>query len=140
VKIATSISISRKRRGLQMRQGPVNPAMATQAMSQHDLNDMKRLHGGGHAHFTSNSALQQNSGHWQASMHKDQGLMSSNPYAKSDSEDQMNDQQHRSQLSTPDGLEYATRGPGSSKHDTFEEMFSRIGSITAQLERKNAVI
>ncbi|PWA35604.1 Histone-fold [Artemisia annua] len=124
--------------GLQMRQGPVNPAMATHAMSQHDLNDMKRLHGGGHAHFTSNSALQQNSGHWQASMHKDQGLMSSNPYAKSDSEDQMNDQQHRSRLSTPDGLEHATRGPGSSKHDTFEEMFSRIGSITAQLERQNA--
>ncbi|PWA58779.1 Histone-fold [Artemisia annua] len=116
--------------GLQMRQGPVNPAMATQAMSQHDLNDMKRLH--------RNSALQQNSGHWQASMHKDQGLISSNPYAKSDSEDQMNDQQHRSQLSIPDGLEHATRGPGSSKHDTFEAMFSRLGSITAQLERQNA--
>ena len=120
----------------QMRQGP---AMATQAMSQHALNDMKRLHGGGHAHFTGNPALQQNSSHWQASMHKDQGLMSSNPYGKSDSADQMNDQQHRSQLSTPHVLEHATRGPGSSKDDTFEAMASRPISITAQMERQNAV-
>nr|GEW20773.1 transcription initiation factor TFIID subunit 4b [Tanacetum cinerariifolium] len=122
---------------LQMRQGPVNSAMANQAMSQHALNDMKRLHAGGHAHFTSNPALQQNSSHWQASMHKDQSLVSSNPYAKSDSADQMNDQQQRSHLSTPHGLEHATGGPGSSKDDTFEAMSSRPGSITAQLERQN---
>nr|GEV58588.1 transcription initiation factor TFIID subunit 4b [Tanacetum cinerariifolium] len=123
---------------LQMRQGPVNPAMAPQAMSQHALNNMKRLHGDGHAHFTSNPALQKNSSHWQASMHKDQSLVSSNPYATSDSADQMNDQQHRSHLSTPQGLEHVTGGPGSSEDDTFEAMSSRRGSITAQLERQNA--
>ncbi|PWA58782.1 Histone-fold [Artemisia annua] len=122
---ASHASNANQSHDLQMRQGQVNPAMATQAMSQHALNDMKRLHGGGHAHFTGNPALQQNSSHWQASMHKDQGLMSSNPYAKSDSADQMNDQQHRSQLSAPHGLEHATRGPGSSKDDTFEAMASR---------------
>ncbi|GKA06291.1 hypothetical protein Tco_0685515 [Tanacetum coccineum] len=50
----------------------------------------------------------------------------------------MNDQQHRSHLSTPHGLEHATGGPVSLKDDTFEAMSSRPGSITAQLERQNA--
>ncbi|KAJ0913533.1 putative transcription factor Hap3/NF-YB family [Helianthus annuus] len=105
---------------LQMRQGPV----------QTPFTDMKRLHGGSLAHFTSS-----NSGHWQPSMHKD---MPSMGYAKQEPLDHMNDQQHKSQLGQTE----------SSKDETFEMMSSRPGfsssmnksepmSITAQLERQN---
>ncbi|KAI3713367.1 hypothetical protein L1987_71944 [Smallanthus sonchifolius] len=125
----SSQSFKEQTHDLQMRQGPVQSA----------FNDMKRLHGGSLAHFPSNSGMQQSSGHWQPSMHKDQSLMSSMVYAKQEPLDQMNDQQHKSQLSAPQQI-------GSSKDDF--EMSSRPGfptsmnkpepmSITAQLERQN---
>ncbi|XP_076915181.1 transcription initiation factor TFIID subunit 4b-like isoform X1 [Bidens hawaiensis] len=113
-------------RDLQMRQGPVPNA----------FNDMKRMHTGGLAHFTGNSA------HWQQSMHKDQSMMPSMGYAKQEPLDQMNDP-HKSQMSAPQSqIE-------SSKDESFEMMSSRPGfsssmnkpevmSITAQLERQNA--
>lgn len=121
---------------LQMRQGPLHPTMGSQPMNpmslserQNVINEMNRMHPGGLAHFANNSP---NSGHWQQSM----------GYGKPDSMDQMNNQQHKSQ-----GIEQVS---GSSKDDTFE-MSSRPGfstpmnkpepmSITAQLERQNAVI
>nr|GEW31775.1 probable histone-arginine methyltransferase 1.3 [Tanacetum cinerariifolium] len=43
-------------------------------------------------------------------------------------------------MSTPHGLEHATRGPGSSKDNTFKAMSSRPGSITAQPERQDAAV
>ncbi|KAI3812989.1 hypothetical protein L1987_17702 [Smallanthus sonchifolius] len=110
---------------------------------------MKRLHGGSLAHFTSNSGLQQSSGHWKPSMHKDQSLMPSMVYAKQEPLDQMNDQQHKSQMSAPQGPSSISPGQiGSSKDETFEMMSSRPGfptsmnkpepmSITTQLERQN---
>nr|XP_043616687.1 transcription initiation factor TFIID subunit 4b-like isoform X2 [Erigeron canadensis] len=138
---------------LQMRQGPVHPTMGSQPMNPMSLPDMKRMHAAGLTHYTSNSP---NSGHWQPSMHKDQSLMSSMPYAKPDSLDQMNDQQHKSQLSTSHNSssfssnqhEHGSGVAGSSKDDSLEMMSSRPGfstpmnklepkSITAQLERQN---
>ncbi|KAD3641266.1 hypothetical protein R6Q59_003878 [Mikania micrantha] len=124
----SSQSFKQQTHDLQMRQGPV----------QNPFNDMKRLHGSGLAHFTSSSGLQQNSGHWQPSMHKDQSLMSSMAYAKQEPFDQMNDQ-HKSQLSAPQGPPSVSPGQvESSKDDSFEMMSSRPMSITAQLERQNA--
>ncbi|KAK9051090.1 hypothetical protein SSX86_027716 [Deinandra increscens subsp. villosa] len=125
----SSQSFKQQTHDLQMRQGPV----------QNAYSDMKRLHGGGPAHFTSSSGLQQSSGHWQPPMHKDQSLMSSMAYAKQEPLDQMNDQQHKSQLSVPHGGP-SSIPPGqieSSQEEAYEMMSSRPMSITAQLERQN---
>ncbi|KAI3758807.1 hypothetical protein L6452_06379 [Arctium lappa] len=168
----SSQSFKQQSHDLQMRQGPVHPSMgasqvgiSTQAMNpmslperQNAFNDMKRMHGGGLTHFASNSGLQQNSGHWQPSMHKDQSLLSSMAYVKPEPVDQMNEQQHKSQLSTPQGASSFSPGQheqgsaisGPSKDETFEMLSSRPNfstsmskpepmSITAQLERQNAL-
>ncbi|KAK1438678.1 hypothetical protein QVD17_04488 [Tagetes erecta] len=135
----SSQSFKQQTHDLQMRQGPV----------QNAFNDMKRLHAGGIGHFTSSSGLQQSSGHWQPSMHKDQNLISSMGYAKQEPIDQINDQQHKSQMSAPQSLSSISQGQmESSKEETFEMMSSRPGfstsmnkqepmSITSQLERQN---
>ncbi|KAK9066037.1 hypothetical protein SSX86_015439 [Deinandra increscens subsp. villosa] len=134
----SSQSYKQQTHDLQMRQGAI----------QNVFTDMKRLHGGGIAHFTSSSGLQQSSGHWQPSMHKDQSPMSSMAYAKQESLDQINDQQHKSQLSVPQASSISAGQIESSKEETFVMMPSRPGfstsmnkqepmSITAQLERQN---
>ncbi|KAJ9567566.1 hypothetical protein OSB04_003532 [Centaurea solstitialis] len=162
----SSQSFKQQSHDLQMRQGPVHPSMgASQAMNsmslperQNAFSDMKRMHAGGLTHFASNSGLQQNSGHWQPSMHKDPSLLSSMAYVKPEPVDQMNDQQHKSQLSTPQGASSFSPGQheqggaisGPSKDETFEMLSSRPNfstsmskaepmSITAQLERQNAL-
>lgn len=157
-------SFKQQNHDLQMRQGPVHPSMgashSTQAMNsmslaerQNAFNDMKRMHGGGLTHFASNSGLQQNSGHWQPSMHKDQSLLSSMAYVKPEPVDQiqMNEQQHKSQLGASSGQhEQGSAISGPSKDETFEMLSSRPNfstsmskpepmSITAQLERQNAL-
>ncbi|KAJ9541551.1 hypothetical protein OSB04_028057 [Centaurea solstitialis] len=162
----SSQSFKQQSHDLQMRQGPVHPSMgASQAMNsmslperQNAFSDMKRMHAGGLTHFASNSGLQQNSGHWQPSMHKDPSLLSSMAYVKPEPVDQMNDQQHKSQLSTPQGASSFFPGQheqggaisGPSKDETHEMLSSRPNfstsmskaepmSITAQLERQNAL-
>ncbi|KAI3726627.1 hypothetical protein L1987_66425 [Smallanthus sonchifolius] len=124
---------------LQARQDPIHPI---------------RTHGGGPIYFTSSSP---NSSHWQPSMHKDQSLMSSMAYGKPDHMDQMNEQQHKTLVSAPQGPSSFSPGQheqvrgvlGSSKDITFEMLSSRPGfstpmnkpepkSITAQLEYQNA--
>ncbi|XP_024992557.1 transcription initiation factor TFIID subunit 4b-like isoform X2 [Cynara cardunculus var. scolymus] len=153
----SSQSFKQQSHDLQMRQGPVHPSMgASQAMSlperQNAFSDIKRMHGGGLTHFTSNS------GHWQPSMHKDQSLLSSMAYVKPEPVDQMNDQQHKSQLSAQQGTSSFSPGQheqgsaisGPSKDETFEMLSSRPNfstsmskpeamSITAQLERQNVL-
>lgn len=124
-------SMNMSSQSLQMRQGPVHPTMGNQPMNPMNLPDMKRMHGGSLPHFPGNT---QNSGHWQPPK----------PYQKPDHVDQMNDQQHKSQM--PAQLEQVS---GASKDETFE-IPSRPGfsgsmnktepmSITAQLERQNAI-
>ncbi|MFS8021657.1 hypothetical protein Hanom_Chr16g01429971 [Helianthus anomalus] len=95
----SSPSFKQQTHDLQMRQGPV----------QTSCSDMKRLH-------------------WQPSMHTDQSLMSSMAYVKQEPLNQINDQQHISYLSAPQGqIE-------SSRDETFEMMSLTPGFSTSMNE------
>lgn len=119
---------------LQTRQGPVHTNMGTQSTNQNTISDMKRLLEGGLTHLTNKSSLQQTSGHWQPSINNVKP-----------------EQIHKVQLSTPQGPSSVSSVQlESSKDESIEILSSRPGfsasvnkpepmSITAQLERQNAV-
>ncbi|XP_059633497.1 transcription initiation factor TFIID subunit 4b-like isoform X2 [Cornus florida] len=149
----SSTSLNQQPHDLQMRQDPVNQSMgASQSMNvtslpkferQDSFSEQTRVQGGTLSHLTNNSALQQNSAHWQSSPSKVQktGAPSSMTYVKQEPLDQLNEQQNKSQLSTPhpQGLsafssahtEQGNAIPGTSMGETFEMQSNRMGFSTS---------
>lgn len=96
------------------------------------VNDPKRVQGGSLPHSSSSSTLQQSSVPWQSSTSKEQ--ISSMPHVKQEPADQTNnEQQQKSQLSTPQSLssfpsvEKGNTIPGILKDESLEKQASRTG-------------
>ncbi|XP_028056196.1 transcription initiation factor TFIID subunit 4b-like isoform X1 [Camellia sinensis] len=154
---SSAASLKQQPHDSQMRQGPVHQSIdatqlgtSTQVMNvlnvpnferQNPFSEPKRVHGGTLTHLTNNSTLQQNSVQWQSSTGKEQknGALSSMTHVKQGPVDQGNEQQHKSQLSSPQGLSFSPlqveRGnaiTGTLEDETLAAQPSRM-SITAQL-------
>ncbi|KAL7175597.1 hypothetical protein ACSBR2_029236 [Camellia fascicularis] len=155
---SSAASLKQQPHDSQMRQGPVHQSIgatqlgtSTQVMNvlnvpnferQNPFSEPKRVQGGTLTHLTNNSTLQQNSVQWQSSTSKEQknGALSSMTHVKQEPVDQGNEQQHKSQLSSPQGLSsfsplQVERGnaiTGTLEDETLEAQPSRM-SITAQL-------
>lgn len=97
------------------------------------VNDPKRVQSGSVSHPSSSSTLQQSSVPWQSSTSKEQ--ISSMAYVKQEPADQANEQQQKSQLSTPQSLpsfpaaqvDKGNAVPGILKDESLEKQASRIG-------------
>uniref|UniRef100_A0A5B7ACW2 Putative TBP-associated factor 4 isoform 1 n=1 Tax=Davidia involucrata TaxID=16924 RepID=A0A5B7ACW2_DAVIN len=147
-------SLKQQHHDSQMRQVPVHQSMGatqlgtgTQAMNvmsvpkferENSFSELKRVQGGTLSHLTNNSTLQQNSVHWQSSTNKEQinGAPSSITYVKQEPVDPLNEQQHKSQPPTPQGLssvqvEQGNAIPGTSKDEFLEMQSSRMGFSTS---------
>ncbi|KAI8002437.1 Transcription initiation factor TFIID subunit 4b [Camellia lanceoleosa] len=155
---SSAASLKQQPHDSQMRQGPVHQSIgatqlgtSTQVMNvlnvpnferQNPFSEPKRVQGGTLTHLTNNSTLQQNAVQWQSSASKEQknGALSSMTHVKQEPVDQGNEQQHKSQLSSPQGLSsfsplQVERGnaiTGTLEDETLEAQPSRM-SITAQL-------
>ncbi|GMP80925.1 hypothetical protein CsSME_00035837 [Camellia sinensis var. sinensis] len=155
---SSAASLKQQPHDSQMRQGPVHQSIgatqlgtSTQVMNvlnvpnferQNPFSEPKRVQGGTLTHLTNNSTLQQNSVQWQSSTSKEQKncALSSMTHIKQEPVDQGNEQQHKSQLSSPQGLSsfsplQVERGnaiTGNLEDETLEAQPSRM-SITAQL-------
>ncbi|XP_052201529.1 transcription initiation factor TFIID subunit 4b-like isoform X2 [Diospyros lotus] len=125
----------------QMRPGPVHQSTVTER--SHSFIQQKRVQGGSGtlSHLTNNSTFPQNSLHWQSSANKEQkgGAGSSISYVKQEPIDQGTEQQHKSQLSSPQGLsslppvqgEHGNAMTGISKDKAIEMQSSRMGFSTS---------
>ncbi|KAK9270316.1 hypothetical protein L1049_025894 [Liquidambar formosana] len=154
---ASASSLRPQHHDSQMRQVPLHPNMAsnqlggpTQAMNamsvtkferQSSVNDPKRVQGGSFSQLANNSTLQQNSVPWQSATNKENnnGALSSMTYVKQEPADQANEQQHKSQLSTPQGLssisamevEQGNAISGALKDESSEKQSSRMSFPTS---------
>lgn len=111
----------------------MNPMSVPKFERQSSVNDPKRVQAGSLPHPSNSSTLQQSSVPWQSSTNKEQ--ISSMAYVKQEPADQTNEQQQKSQLSTPQSLssfpavqvEKGNAIPGILKDESLEKQASRIG-------------
>ncbi|KAI3460167.1 hypothetical protein Pfo_016830 [Paulownia fortunei] len=150
---ASSTSLRPQPHDSQMRQAPAHQNMTVNHLGPttratniinvskfdrpHSLSDPKKIQAGSLTHMNSNTALQQNQVQWPSSTSKEQktGVSSSMTHVKQEPVDQSNEQQHKSQLSSPHGLsslspapiKQGSAAPGNLKDESFEMQSSRTG-------------
>ncbi|XP_010277095.1 PREDICTED: transcription initiation factor TFIID subunit 4b isoform X2 [Nelumbo nucifera] len=88
---------------------PMNMMSVPKYEMQNSINESKRLPGGSLPHLSSHSTLQQSPVPWQSSIKEHKTVIpSSVSYVKQEQNDQTAEQQHKSQLSVPQGSSFAT--------------------------------